>query len=160
MRKFVIICLCVAFVDGLISQPSFLYAGENSTCVGMMCGDSRTYWTDKQRSAVEGPWGLWWAMGEVERKEMFPNFYRGGGWLGENVLGPAAGLTFGPWMQRNFWAPMEQTPPNIDIFPSIPGKVYVIAPFAGTIGKCGRSIGRILPKLPRKEISSIVDPKN
>lgn len=137
---------------------SNLHAGGNGSCVGLMCGGQRTYWTDEQRAQVEGGrfGGLWSAMGEREH-EMFPNFYRAGGWLGENVLGPAAGVAFGPWMQENFWNLLAQTPPDIDIIPRLPGEGYVIAPVAGTMGKWGKSVARLLPKLPRRDLSKVVD---
>lgn len=114
---------------------------------GFLCQSPQrgTYWTDQQRALVEqrGFGGFWIAMGERER-EMFPNFYRAGRWGMESVVAPAMGVAFGPWMQRNFWTPLEQTPPNIDVFPNVPGEGYLIAPAAGTVGRWGKWMGRFL----------------
>lgn len=129
MKRLFIILFLLHFA--VVFSISNLHAGGNPSCVGITCGSSRTYWTDEQRSAVEGG-GLgsfWSAMGERER-EMFPNFYRGGEWLGR--------ITFGPTMQRNFWEPLNQTPPDF-----APGPLDNIAAVGAiSFGKFGRILGK------------------
>lgn len=111
--------------------------GGGSGCTGWTC--ERTYWSDEQRSAVEqrGFGGFWNAMGERER-QMFPNIYRG--------MGAAAQAAFSPWMQRNFWTPMGELPPDMG-----PGPFDNIA-LAGVIagGKWGKGMGGgLIRRFPR-----------
>lgn len=109
--------------------------GGGPGCTGWPCG--RTYWTDEQRGMVEqrGFGGFWWAAGEQER-EIFSNIYGAGRW--------GMGVAFGPWMQRNFWTPLDQTPPDLGPSPlDNPVAIGMIG-----VGRWGKAMGRVFGKNP------------
>lgn len=115
---------------------------------GWPCGgNQKTYWSDEQRSAVEGRGfgGFWNAMGERER-EIFPNFYAAGNWAMQNVVAPVAQVAFGPSMQRHVWEPMSEA--NPDPMPG-PWQDNVLALGVIGTGKWGRTLGEMGGSLER-----------
>lgn len=133
--------------------------GQNGA--GFLCQQPsrRTYWTNQQRAAVEqrGFGGFWSALGERER-EMFPNFYGAGRWGMENIGAPALGAVFGPWMQRNVWTPLDQTPPDLGPAPLEADRLVAIGMIGtGRLGqRVGKWLGRFGPPTSKAKVREMI----
>lgn len=103
---------------------------------GWMCGEGsqRTYWNDKDyeyASSLPGAIG-------TQSSSMFPNFYRAGDWITENIITPTVRAAFSRPVQRHFWTPLSQGPMDLD--PRIPWIDNLAAMGMISLGRWGRAM--------------------